>query len=251
MKSNINVLVIDSNESLTNDVVKYFSNHEVINVVGCKNNGEEGLEFIINNVKAIDVIVMDLVLPKLDGMYILQELKNRKIHKNVIITTNFKDDNILSEANGYGIDYYMIKPINFIALERRILKLKSNDGMIKNFNNEVRVTNILHNLGIPSHVKGFNYIRDGILYVCKMPKVSIFITKDIYPFLAEKYESTPSRVERAIRHAIAISWDRGDINLMEELFGNSIDIDRDKPTNAEFISTIADKIKVDSRVVRN
>jgi len=251
MNSSIKVLVIEDNESITKDIEKYFSSHEVIKVVACKNDGEEGLNYIINNVNNIDVIVMDLLLPKLDGLFILSEMKRRNINKNIIITTSFRDDRILEEANQYGVDYYMLKPVNFISLEKRLLNININKGNGKLFNQEAVVTDLLHSLGIPSHIRGFQYIRDGILLMFNSSTPISYITKDIYPELSVKYDTTPSRVERAIRHAIEVSWNRGDMDLMDEIFGNSLNVNRDKPTNSEYITTISDRLKVKSNLVTN
>lgn len=253
MKNNINVLVLDSNVSMTKDLEKYFSSHEVIKVVACKNDGEDGLRFILNNVNNIDVIVMDLILPNLDGLFILSELHKRNINKNIIITTNFKDENVLEEANNFGIDYYMLKPVNFMSLEKRILNINSKNSVKNNkvFNQEAIITDLLHNLGIPSHIRGYNYIKEGILIVYRKNNTISYITKDVYPEIAKKYDTTPTRVERAIRHAIEVSWNRGDINLMEDIFGNSLNVNRDKPTNAEYLTTLADRLKVNSNLVYN
>ncbi len=253
MKNNIKVLVIDNNESMTKDLEKYFSSHEVIKVVACKNNGEEGLSYLINNISNIDIIVMDLILPQMDGLYILSEMALRKIKKNVIVATNFQDEHILAEANKYGIDYYMLKPINFASLEKRILSIELNNKNNKKklFNLERILTDLLHNLGIPSHVRGYQYIKEGVQIVLEESNGISYITKDVYPEIAKKFNTTPTRVERAIRHAIEISWNRGDINLMESIFGNSINVNRDKPTNAEYLTTLADKLKVDNNLVYN
>lgn len=251
MNSSIRVLVIENNISVTKDIEKYFSSHEVIKVVACKNDGEEGLNYILNNVNYFDVIVMDLLLPKLDGLFILSELKRRNINKGVIITTSFKDDKIMEEANQYGVDYYMLKPVNFMSLEKRLININYNKGNGKLFNQEAILTDLLHALGIPSHIRGYQYIRDGILLMYNSPNAISYITKEIYPELAEKYNTTPSRVERAIRHAIEVSWNRGDMDLMDEIFGNSLNLNRDKPTNAEYISTLSDRLKVKSNLVTN
>ena len=251
MKTSIKVLVIDNNESMTKDVKKYFSSHEVIEVVACKKDGEEGLSYILNNQNNIDVIVMDLILPKLDGLFILGELEKREINKNIIITTSFKDDRVMDEANEYGVDYYMLKPINFMSLEKRILSVslkKKNDRL---FNQEAIITDMLHNLGIPSHIRGYQYIKEGILFVYKSGNNISYITKDVYPEIAQKFKTTPTRVERAIRHAIEISWNTGDLDLMEEIFGNSLNVNRDKPTNAEYLTTIADRLKINQNLIYN
>ncbi len=253
MKNSINVLVIDSNKEITKDIEKYFSSNEVIKVVACKNDGEEGLRYILNNQDSIDVIVMDLILPNLDGLFILGELEKRKIKKDIIITTNFKDEKILEEANGFGISYYMLKPVNFMSLEKRLLQvgLKNNVKSSKILSQEAVITDLLHSLGVPSHIRGYQYIKEGILIVYRNDNFISYITKDVYPEIAKKYNTTPTRVERAIRHAIEVSWNRGDINLMEDIFGNSLNVNRDKPTNSEYLTTLADRLKVKNNLVYN
>ncbi len=252
MNNSVKVLVIDNNETMTKDLEKYFSSHEVIKVVACKNNGEEGLSYLINNINDVDIIVMDLVIPKMDGLYILSEMASRKIRKNVIITTSFKDEHILEEASQYGIDYYMLKPINYASLEKRIISIsKNNEDKKSLFMQERILTDLLHNLGIPSHVRGYQYIKEGVQIVYHDKNMISYVTKDVYPEIAKKFDTTPTRVERAIRHAIEISWNRGDINLMETIFGNSVNVNRDKPTNAEYLTTLADKLKVDNNLVYN
>lgn len=249
MKASINVLVIDSNESLTKDIEKYFGSNELIKVVAKANDGEEGLSYIINHHHDVDIIVMDLILPKLDGLFLLQEMDKRNINKNVIVMTNFRDEKTIMEANQYGIDYYMLKPINFQNLEKRILSVNIYKNKNKLFNQEAIIADMLHRLGIPSHIRGYQYIKEGIMIVYKGGNHISYITKDVYPEIAKKFETTPTRVERAIRHAIEISWTRGDMNLMEETFGNSLDINRDKPTNSEYLTTIADKIKISHNLI--
>lgn len=251
MKQNINVLVIDDNTAVTKDLEKYFSSHEVIKVLACTKDGEEGLNYILNNHYNIDVIVMDLLLPKLDGLYILQEMKNRGINKKVIVTTYFKDDSVIDEANSYGVDYFMIKPVNFLNLEKRIIALDLNSKNNNIYKLEAQITTLLHKLGIPSHIRGYQFIREGIMLVYKSGKNMTYITKDIYPEIAKKYNTTVTRVERAIRHAIEVSWVRGDMKIMDEIFGNSLDINRDKPTNSEYLTTLADIMKVKANLVNN
>lgn len=251
MNNLIRVLVADSNESTTKEIEKFFCSHEVIKVVACKNNGEETLEYIINHVDSFDVIVMDLLLPKMDGLFLLGEFKRRGILKKVIITTGFSDQKMIDEANLYGVNYYMLKPINYMSLERRLLSIGTQRNTRSLVNVESALTDLLHSLGIPSHIRGFQYVRDGILITYARKSPINFITKDIYPELSRRYNTTPSRVERAIRHAIEVSWTRGDIKLIDDVFGNSIDINRDKPTNSEFIATIADRLRVKANVIYN
>ena len=243
MKSSIKALVIDNDESLTKEVKKYFSGHEVIEVVACKRDGEEGLEYILENSNKFDLVIMDLLLPKCDGIFILNEMQRRNINKNVIIMTSFKEDTMLKEVNKCGVNYYMLKPINLASLERRILSFNYEDKTATGVNLQTVISDLLHTLGVPTHIRGYQFIRDGILIIYNNSNIS-YVTKDVYPTIAEKYETTPSRVERAIRHAIEISWSRGDINVMSDIFGNSLDLDRDKPTNSEYLTTLADRIKI-------
>ena len=147
----------------------------------------------------------------------------------------------------YNVIGYFVKPFNVEALEKKILSLNDKRFAFDNYNVDLRVSEILHNLGIPSHIRGYKYIRDGITMMYNNETISL-ITKEIYPQIAYKYETTPSRVERAIRHAIEVSWVRGDIGLMEELFGFSISCDKSKPTNSEFLSTIADRLRLVERI---
>lgn len=251
MKNNIRVLVIDSNESVINEIVKYFSNHEVIDIIATKKDGEEALEFIINNHSKIDVIIMDLLLPKMDGLFLLSELQTRRINKSIIVSTNFRDDMIMDEVSNYGIDYYMLKPLNYMSLENRIITNALNNKSDKMQTKEALVADLLHKLGIPSHIRGYQYIREGIMIVYKNGNNISYITKEVYPEIAKKFETTSTRVERAIRHAIEISWNRGDVDLMDEIFGNSLDINRDKPTNSEYLTTIADRLKINQTMIFN
>lgn len=248
---NINVLVIDNNQSLTKDIEKYFSSNEVIKVIASLHDGEEGLNYILNHQNSVDVVLMDLILPRLDGLFILSELEKRKIRKSIIVTTSFKDNNVMEEANEYGIAYYMLKPINFMSLEKRIMSLNLENNKKEMFNQDAIISDMLHRLGIPSHIRGYQYIKEGIKIVYNGGNRISYITKDVYPEIASRFDTTPTRVERAIRHAIEVSWSRGDINLMEETFGNSLNVNRDKPTNSEYLTTIADRLKIKHNLVIN
>ena len=247
MNSSIRVLIVDNDESMINEVVKYFSSHEVIEVVACKKDGEEGLEYILNNPNKFDLIIMDLILPKCDGIFILNEMQKRDINKNVIIATSFKEDAMLTEVNKCGVNYYMLKPYNLDSLTDIIKRIVNNQNKTRIDNKDLQqaITNLLHSLGMPSHIKGYSYIRDSINLMYNKPSMLGAITKELYPEIANMYDTTSSRVERAIRHAIEVSWTRGDYEVMEEIFGHSVDYDRAKPTNSEFIATLADKLRLE------
>lgn len=250
MNKEIKVVVVDDNEAVLSSVKKYFNNSELINIVGTFNNGKVALDYLINNSSEYDLAILDILLPQIDGIKILQEMKNNNINKKTMILSSFKDDYTIRRLQSYGVSYYMLKPIDLDILNGRILDLFDEAEKVKYSNDstiEVEVSSMLHNLGIPSHVKGYKYIREGIMLLYSSEDSMHLITKEIYPEIATRYNTTSSRVERAIRHAIEISWIRGDLKLMENIFGNSIDFERSRPTNSEFLTTIADRLKLKNR----
>ena len=247
MNKIINVVAIDDNDAVLSSVRKYFKGNEVIKVVGCFNNGKEALQYLVNNQTDYDVILMDILMPQIDGLKMLEELNKRKINKKIVILSSFKDDYTIKKAQKLNASYYMLKPVDMKRLEERIIDLFVESDEIKcadNYSVEVEVSSLLHDLGIPSHVRGYKYIREGIMLLYTSREVVNLVTKDIYPEIANRFNTTSSRVERAIRHAIEISWIRGDLKVMEDIFGNSIDFERSKPTNSEFLTTIADRLKL-------
>ena len=250
MRKQVNVVVVDDNDAVTEKIAKYFAVSERINIVKCFNDGKEGLNYLLNNKAKYDLLILDVLLPNIDGIKILEELnKNNIQNKKVIVLSSFKDDYTIRKIQTLNANYYMLKPIDVKVLEDRILDLFENNSELqiaKSSSVEVRVSTLLHDLGIPSHVRGYKYIREGILILYTSNDLLTLVTKDIYPEIAHKYETTIPRVERSIRHAIEISWMRGDIKLMEDLFGNSIDFERSRPTNSEFLTTLADRIKLSS-----
>ncbi len=243
----IKVLMVDDNVSLTEMVKEYFKNNKQIEITNCYYDGLEGLEGIIN--EEYDLILLDLIMPKKDGLYVLEELNKRKIQKNIIVETSYNAPEVIRKVSEYGVNYYILKPFELKDLESRILEVfeKKQSKTLNLYNNnlEISVTKILHELGMPSHIKGYQYIREGIMMIYNNPDIIGGITKELYPDVAIKYDTTVSRVERAIRHAIEVSWNRGNWDLMEEVFGHSIDIDKAKPTNSEFIVTVADKLRLE------
>ncbi len=251
MKTNIRVLVIDDNESLISKVKEYFSSHAVINLVKTISNGKEGLDYILKHSDTFDLILMDIIMPEVDGLEILEALKRNKIKKKIMVLTSYKKESTMKMINHYEIDYYMMKPFELNILEKRILSVMADEEIIENKNSgvEIKISKLLHSLGIPSHIRGYQYIRESVYMMYENPDMIGGITKSIYPEIASRFDTTASRVERAIRHAIEVSWARGDYDLMEELFGHSVDYDRSKPTNSEFIATLADSLKLNEKVI--
>ena len=203
----------------------------------------------MNFQKEYDIILLDLVMPVKDGMYVLSELNKRGIEKNIIVETSYNEPKVIRKVSEYGVNYYVLKPFDLVDLENRILEVFNNvSGKVINLyhsNLQISITKMLHELGMPSHIKGYQYIREGISMIYNDPNLIGGITKELYPELADRFETTVSRVERAIRHAIEVSWNRGNWDYMEEIFGHSVDIDKAKPTNSEFIVTVADKLRLE------
>lgn len=245
------LLVIDESKDFIKAVHNNFENSASIDVSLEANDGDRGLELIETRQGEYDVIIMDLVLPKRDGLSILEEMRNRGLNKNVIVLTSYNSQDMIRRVSAFGVDYYMLKPFDFKELEKRVLELTNDRYYDSKFidiyhnNLQISITKILHQLGVPSHIKGYQYIREGISILYDDPSMIGGITKELYPTIACKFDTTVSRVERAIRHAIEVSWNRGNWDLMEDIFGHSVDIDKAKPTNSEFIVTIADKLRLE------
>lgn len=245
----IKILMIDDNVKLIDAVKEYFKNNEEVKVVLEAYNGLEGMEIIKNKTDEFDIILLDLIMPKKDGLYVLEEMKNNNIDKKVIVETSYNASEVIREVAEYDVNYFILKPFDLEDLEKKIYDVfkKKNDKSIDFYNSnlQVSISKLLHDLGIPSHIKGYQFLRDAVNMLFDDPNMIGGITKELYPELANKYNTTVSRVERSIRHAVEVSWNRGDIDLMEKIFGHSVDIDRAKPTNSEFIVTIADKLRLD------
>lgn len=251
----IRILMIDDNVNLITMVREYCDNHDSLELVLEANDGKEGYEILKNKQDEYDIIILDLIMPIRDGIYVLTNMKNDNIDKNVIVLTSYSSPDTIRQASELGASYYVLKPFDLENLEERILECmnsvapKGTAINLKHNKISVSITNILHELGIPSHIKGYQYIREGIAMIYDNPDLIGAITKELYPQIAKKYDTTVSRVERAIRHAVEVSWNRGDWDLMEQIFGHSVDIDRSKPTNSEFIVTIADKLMLDNHKI--
>ena len=246
----IRVLLVDDNINIVNEMKQYFSSSEVVDISDYACDGIEALEKVKSN--SYDLVVMDVLLPKKDGLSVIEEAKNFGCTSKFIITSGYNSLEVVKRASDIGVNYYMLKPFVFHDLEKHIVKVMesvSESLQIKNTDLEKTITSLLHSLGIPSHIKGYQYIREGVGLMYNDPSLIGAITKEMYPEIAIKYDTTSSRVERAIRHAIEVSWNRGDYDLMEEIFGHSVDYDRAKPTNSEFIATIADRLRLDNSAI--
>lgn len=252
----IKLLMVDDNVNLVKMVSEYFKNKDNISLEFVAHDGKEGIELIEEKQNEFDVLLLDLIMPKKDGLYVLEEMKKRGINKNVIVETSYNTQEVIKQVSDYNVNYFILKPFELDDLESRIMgisKRKDDTKTLDFYHNnlQVSITKILHELGIPSHIKGYQYIREGVSIIFERPETIGGITKELYPELASKFDTTVSRVERAIRHAIEVSWNRGDWELMEEIFGHSVDIDKAKSTNSEFIVTVADKLRLEHYKVKN
>ncbi len=245
----IRILMVDEDVNQLEAVKQYFSNSSSINVVKTCNNSKDALEALNDN---FDVLVINMLLSGMDSMMILSKMKEMKLDKLVVATSEYISSDMMNNLSIYKPNYFIKKPYTNDTLEKvisSISKREEQTQLLADKDLKVAITDMLHSLGIPSHIKGYSYIRDGIAMMYKDESLIGSITKELYPSIANLYHTTSSRVERAIRHAIEVSWMRGDYNLMEELFGNSVDYDRAKPTNSEFIVTVADRLKLENKYV--
>ena len=247
----IKVLAVDDNICQINLLKKYFNGNERIGIVASASNGEEVIQIIGDKSIDFDIMILDIVMPIVDGLEVLEYMREVNINKKVIVLTSFNEEETIRKVSELGVKYYALKPFDNRKLENIIINIyegiKSNNELIELQDKgiQIQVTNILHALGIPSDIKGYQFIRSAILMLYDNPGLIGRITKKIYPDLAIKFNTSIERVERAIRHAIDVSCLRGDIDLMEEIFGHSVDVEKAKPTNSEFIVTIADKLRLD------
>ncbi len=255
MKDVVQIMVADDSREfcdLINEAIVQREGFELCAVAG---HGLEALAEIEE--KQPDVVLLDLVMPHLDGIGVLERLQlmNLPQKPKIIILSAFGQDTFTQKAMEMGVDYYILKPFDFPVLFDRIIQLfegpktmnyvKAGDS--KNMN--VLVTNIIHEMGVPAHIKGYQYLRDSIIQVIEDVNLLGGVTKELYPSIAAKYKTTPSRVERAIRHAIELAWDRGNIEMMTRFFGYTINLERGKPTNSEFIAMVADKLRIEQRII--
>ena len=197
-----------------------------------------------------DVVIMDLFMTNLDALGVLEKAKTLPLnpHPVFMVMSSFDNPQLAEEAVTKGASYFFIKPFDFDMLADRVLSSVRplGESRIRRMDNnlEIQITDILHEIGVPAHIKGYHYLRESILLAVREPEIINSITKLLYPTVAKKFSTTSSRVERAIRHAIEVAWDRGDIDVLNSYFGYTIHNERGKPTNSEFVAMIADKLRL-------
>ena len=259
----LNVAIGDDNERILEILGEIVSNDKELNLVGKANNGEEMYQIIKN--KQPDVVLLDLIMPKMDGLSVMDEVakdKNVKKFPQFIIITAVGQEKITEDAFRKGASYYIMKPFQNETVLKRIKyiqnEVRPDNHKPKNItinvedapeeNLENKVTSMIHEIGIPAHIKGYHYLRDAIMMAVEDMDVLNAITKILYPTVAKKHHTTSSRVERAIRHAIEVAWSRGKVDTIDELFGYTVHNGKGKPTNSEFVALIADKIRLEQKM---
>ncbi len=279
---NLNIAVADDNEAVLCMLSNIIESEENLNLVGTAKNGEETLEVIKD--KLPDVVLLDMIMPKIDGLGVMEQVRNDTAIKKqpaFIVISAVGHETMTESAFGLGADYYLMKPFDNHALLKRLRDLQlmingsvpqnevhtgianTNSHMVNTFsgagkqsgntsdshavtgNMETDVTRIIHDIGIPAHIKGYQYLRDAIIMAVNDSEIINSITKILYPDIAKKYQTTPSRVERAIRHAIEVAWNRGNTETLNNMFGYTINTGKGKPTNSEFIALISDKLRLE------
>lgn len=250
---NTKIVIADDNREFCDLLKEFVAQEEDFTLVGIANNGVEAVE-IIEREKP-DVVVLDIIMPHLDGIGVLEKLAvSGQPRPKVIMLTAFGQQSVTQRAIELGADYYILKPFDFTVLATRIRQLVEGESVpqytppVKTRNLDVAVTNIIHEMGVPAHIKGYQYLREAIKMVVDEVNLLGGVTKELYPMIAQKFVTTPSRVERAIRHAIELAWDRGNTEMMNKFFGYTINLERGKPTNSEFIAMVADKLRISSKV---
>lgn len=261
----INILMADDNREFTHLLSEFIGEQEDMEVVGVAYNGNDVLRAIEQQREVPDVLILDIIMPHLDGLGVLERLREMNLNPmpKIIMLTAFGQENITQKAVQLGASYYILKPFDMEVLTNRIRQLVGVPSMTtashspsranvvqlpKGKNLDANITTIIHEIGVPAHIKGYQYLREAITMVYNNIEILGAITKTLYPAIAEKYKTTPSRVERAIRHAIEVAWTRGNIDSISFIFGYTINISKSKPTNSEFIAMVADKLRIEHKV---
>ena len=268
MEKKISVLIADDNAEFTKTLRGYIERQEDMEVVGVAEDGNDAYEMIASTEP--DIVLLDVIMPHLDGIGVLEKLRVTNLNKQslCIMLSAVSQDKITQRAISLGAEYYVVKPFDISLLIQRIRELKNYQStpMKNNFiskeikaqyieitpeqkkntkNLEALVTNVIHEVGVPAHIKGYQYLREAIMMVVNDIEVINQITKQLYPDIAKAFGTTPSRVERAIRHAIEVAWGRGQLDAVDNIFGYTVSASKGKPTNSEFIAMIADKLRLE------
>ncbi len=258
------IVIVDDNKDFVKLLTMYINSQNDMEVVASANDGSEAINLVNNNKP--DILLLDIIMPEKDGISVLEDMNkdDQNFKPTTIIMSAIGQEKITQKAISLGATYYIVKPFDMATLVDRLRDLVEEDSQnanttlcykkdnmandIKSTPMEVRVTNMIHDVGVPAHIKGYQYIREAIMLAVEHEDIINSITKSLYPSLASKFETTPSRVERAIRHAIEVAWNRGQIEVHDKIFGYTVNSNKGKPTNSEFIAMIADKLRMEDKI---
>ena len=249
MEHTTTVLIADSTEDFANALAAALQRSEGFQVVGTAGDGEQAIRMI--GERKPDVLVLDMMLSKQDGISVLKAISGMERRPVTLATSAFLTEYVSSAAASLGVRYLMLKPCDMTALVERLEEIRGGESLrypaprrADKTSIESMVTSIIHEIGVPAHIKGYQYLREAIIIAVNDMDVINAITKVLYPQVAKTFQTTPSRVERAIRHAIEVAWDRGDLDTLQRFFGYTVSNTKGKPTNSEFIALIADKLQL-------
>jgi two-component system response regulator (stage 0 sporulation protein A) len=256
---NIRVILADDNREFTELLEEYLNDQNDIEVVGVAFNGNDVLNLLSHTLP--DVLILDIVMPHLDGLAVLEQIRGMKlpVMPKIIMLTAFGQEEITKKAVELGASYYILKPFDMEVLANRLRQVAGLAPTVhhnlrppslppKGKNLDQNITNIIHEIGVPAHIKGYLYLREAITMVYNDMELLGSITKILYPEIAKKFNTTASRVERAIRHAIEVAWSRGNMDSIGKLFGYTVSNSKAKPTNSEFIAMVADRLRIEHHV---
>ena len=249
MDNHTTVIIADNAEEFCNNLTAALKRADGFQVLATANDGEQAIRLVTE--RKPDVLVLDLMLAKQDGLSVLKAIAGMEHKPVTLATSRFVTDYVASAAANLGVRYLMLKPCDMATLVDRLEEIRGEEkqshapGKRSNSTSiESMVTNIIHEIGVPAHIKGYQYLREAIIIAVGDMDVINAITKVLYPQVAKAFQTTPSRVERAIRHAIEVAWDRGDLDTLQRFFGYTVSNTKGKPTNSEFIALIADKLQL-------
>jgi two-component system response regulator (stage 0 sporulation protein A) len=263
MSEKIQIIIADDNMNICLMLQTYLDSQEELSVVGIATNGLEAWELI--QTQQVDLMILDAVMPNLDGLSLLERINAQEMMKRpkIMMVTAFGKESLTQQAMMLGVDYLILKPFDLDVLYKRILSLMQESSMTTHpqrpvitkevsfrseFNLFNEVTATMHQIGIPAHIKGYQFIREAILMVVDDVSLLGAVTKELYPTIAKKHNTASNTVERGIRHAIELAWERGNSDTLKRIFGYSMNIERQKPTNSEFIAQLSDKLRLLSSV---
>lgn len=265
MSNKTKIMIVDDNKEFVKLLTMFIDSQDDMEVIDTLYDGQNAK----NKIKELqpDILLLDIIMPEKDGLGVLEDIEKDPELKMplTVVMSAIGQEKITQKAISLGATYYVVKPFDMSVLADRIrdlidcnsdsntnvnstLNYTTNGKMVKTVVPlEVRVTNMIHNVGVPAHIKGYQYIREAIMLAVENEDIINSITKTLYPTLASTFSTTPSRVERAIRHAIEVAWNRGQIEMHDKIFGYTVNSNKGKPTNSEFIAMIADKIRLEDK----